>query len=40
MAYSVAASFARAELTTLAYSYAKSNTDALASRIDLAKSNR
>jgi hypothetical protein len=40
MAYLVAASFARAELTTLAYSYAKSNKDALASQIDLANSNR
>lgn len=40
MAYLVTASFARAELTTLAYSYAKSNTNALASQIELAKSNR
>jgi len=40
MAYLVTASFGRAELTTLAYSYAKSNKDALATQITNATSNK
>jgi hypothetical protein len=40
MAYLVTASFARAELTTLAYSYCNSNQDALSTEIDNAKRNK
>ena len=40
MAHLVTASFPRAELTTLAYSYATSNKDALASKLHQAKTNK